>query len=219
MKALDLFCGLGGWSDGLAVEGFEILGVEIDQKVSGLYKHPVINQDIFELNPEDFKGYDLIVGSPPCRNFSKLTFAGKGFWKNPPDPWGQGLELVSEFLNFVAIAKPTYWLMENVPYLADYYRQPPRVTTYISETMRRSFWGTFPSFLIPRDYNKGILSSGINRATGEPRKATHSFTYRGKLRSWERAYIPAPVSRALGRAVKNNLKIRTKLSLCVEEEK
>jgi site-specific DNA-cytosine methylase len=26
MKALDLFCGLGGWSDGLAVEGFDVLG-------------------------------------------------------------------------------------------------------------------------------------------------------------------------------------------------
>jgi len=205
MIGLDLFCGLGGWSDGLAAEGFKMVGVEIDKEVSDLYKHQVINADIFTLNPEDFKGYDLIVGSPPCRNFSKLTFAGKGFWKNPPDPWGQGLELVSEFLNFVAIAEPTYWLMENVPYLADYYRQPPRVTTYISETMRRSFWGNFPSFLIPRDYNKGILSSGINRATGEPRKSTHNFTYRGKLRSWERAYIPAPVSRALGRTVKNAL--------------
>lgn len=30
MKALDLFCGLGGWSDGLALEGFEMLGIEIN---------------------------------------------------------------------------------------------------------------------------------------------------------------------------------------------
>jgi len=195
-----------------------MLGVEIDKEVSELYKHQVINKDIFELNPENFKGYDLIVGSPPCRNFSKLTFAGKGFWKNPPDPWGQGLELVSEFLNFVSIAEPTYWLMENVPYLADYYWHPPRVTTYISETMRRSFWGNFPAFLIPRDYNKGILSSGINRATGEPRQATHNFTYTGRLRSWERAYIPRPVSRALGRAVKNAiLDQQTELEVLVHD--
>jgi len=212
LKALDLFSGLGGWSDGLAAEGFDILGVELDKKVSELYKHPVINKDIFNLNPEDFTGYDLIVGSPPCRNFSKLTFAGRTFWKNPPDPWGQGLELVNEFLTFVSIAKPTYWLMENVPYLAKYYWKKPRVTTYISQTMRRSFWGTFPAFLIPRDYNKGILSSGINAATGKPRKSTHNFTYTGKLRKWERAYIPGPVSRALGRAIKQGLSINSKMS-------
>lgn len=205
MKALDLFCGLGGWSDGLAAEGFEVLGVEIEPHIAELYKHPVIVSDICELNPEDFKGYDLIVGSPPCRNFSKLTFAGRTFWKDPPDPWGKGLELVNEFLVFVRIARPKYWLMENVPYLVNYYRVEPRTTTYISKTMRRSFWGNYPAFLVPRDYSKGILSSGINRATGQPRSSTHNFTYVGKLRSWERSYIPAPVSRALGRAVKSAL--------------
>jgi len=205
LKALDLFCGLGGWSDGLAAEGFDILGVEINEEVSELYKHPVIVSDICDLNPENFKGYDLIVGSPPCRNFSKLTYAGRKFWKEAPDPWGKGLELVNEFLVFVSIAKPTYWLMENVPYLVDYYRVVPRTTTYISKTMRRSFWGNFPAFLVPRDYTKGILSSGINRATGQPRNSTHNFTYAGKFRSWERAYIPAPVSRALGRVVKSVL--------------
>lgn len=205
MKVLDLYCGLGGWSDGLAAEGFEVLGVELDKTVSELYKHPVINKDVFNLNPEDFVGYDLIVGSPPCRNFSKLTFAGRKVWKNPPDPWGQGLELVNEFLTFVSIAKPTFWLMENVPYLVDYYWVKPRTTTYISQTMRRSFWGTYPAFLVPRDYNKRILSSGVNRSTGELRKSTHNFTHTGKLRSWERAYIPGPVSRALGRAVRNAL--------------
>ena len=203
MKALDLFCGLGGWSDGLADEGFDVLGVELEPEIAELYKHPVIVRDVCELNPEDFKGYDLIVGSPPCRNFSKLTYPGKTFWKEPPDPWGGGLQLVNEFIVFVSIARPRYWLMENVPYLVDYYRQPPRFTCYLSQTMRRSFWGNFPAFLVPRDYNKKILSSGINRVTGEPRSSTHNFTYTGKLRSWERAYIPRPVSLALGRAVKN----------------
>ena len=32
LKALDLFCGLGGWSDGLSLEGFEVSGVEINKK-------------------------------------------------------------------------------------------------------------------------------------------------------------------------------------------
>ena len=155
------------------------------------------------MNPEDFRGYDLIVGSPPCRDFSKLSFAGRKRWKIPPDPWGKGLDLINEFLAFVRIARPKYWLMENVPYLVNYYRVKARTTTYLSKTMRRSFWGNYPAFLVPRDYSKGILSSGRNRVTGEPRKSTHKFTYRGELRSFEIAYIPTPVSRALGRAVRD----------------
>jgi len=63
MKALDLFCGLGGWSDGLSIEGFEILGVEINQEIADLYNHPVIVADVRDLNGKDFQGYDLIVGS------------------------------------------------------------------------------------------------------------------------------------------------------------
>jgi len=56
MKALDLFCGLGGWSDGLAMEGFEVLGVEIEPKITKLYKHDVICADVRTLDGELFKG-------------------------------------------------------------------------------------------------------------------------------------------------------------------
>ena len=71
MRALDLFCGFGGWSDGLVLEGFEVLGVEIEPEIAELYKHPVIVDDVRNLDPEDFRGYDVIVGSPPC---TTLTF-------------------------------------------------------------------------------------------------------------------------------------------------
>lgn len=112
MKALDLFCGLGGWSDGLAKEGFDILGVEIEPKIAELYKHSVIVEDVRNLDPIDYQGYDLVVGSPPCRDFTQLTSFGHR-WKDPPNP-ERGLELVKTFLNFVEIAQPKYWLMENV---------------------------------------------------------------------------------------------------------
>jgi len=205
MKALDLFCGLGGWSDGLAMEGFEVLGVEIEPEIAELYKHSVIVADIRDLDGLDFQGYDLIVGSPPCRDFTKLRYPGKKRWKIPPDPEGRGMKLVNTFLVFVKRAQPIYWIMENVPYLEDYLGIEPRTICYISKTMRRAFWGNFPAFLIPRDYRKGILSSGINRATGQPRKATHEYKYTGKLRKWERAKIPLPTARALGKAVREAL--------------
>jgi site-specific DNA-cytosine methylase len=197
LKALDLFAGLGGWSDGLALEGFDVTGVEIESKIAALYKHRVIVSDVCALDPNDFKGYDLIVGSPPCRNFTdwaKLQALrspekgnGKcGRWKKPPDPEGEGMKLVNAYLHFVEVAKPTYWLMENVPGLNQYYKEKPRMKCRLTgASMRRLFWGNFPLFLVPRDFHKGLIENE-----------------RGPLRHWLRSKIPLPVARALGAAVR-----------------
>lgn len=199
MRALDLFCGLGGWSDGLSLEGFEVLGVEILPKIAELYKHPVIVSDVYDLDPNDFKGYDLIVGSPPCRDFSSL---GKVFghrWRRPPDPEGEGMKLVNVFLRFIAMAKPKFWLMENVPGLEKYMASPPRCVSYIGASMRRAFWGNFPAFLVPRDYNK-------KRFYIQGKFSVHdNKTYPRKMAKWLMAKIPLPTSRALGRAVMSAL--------------
>jgi hypothetical protein len=194
LKALDLFCGLGGWSDGLTLEGFDVTGVEIEPRIAALYKHRVIVSDVCALDPHDFKGYDLIVGSPPCRDFT--TSIGNVFghrWKNPPDPKGEGMKLVNTFLKFVEITRPRYWLMENVTGLKKYLDKPSRCTTYIGPNMKRTFWGNFPSFLIPVDMNKeSIYYPG---SFCKPRDNSW-------LRSWNRAKIPLPVARALGAAVR-----------------
>lgn len=187
MKALDLFCGLGGWSDGLAAEGFKVLGVEIEPHIAELYKHPVIIQDVRDLLGSDFKGYDLIVGSPPCRDFSQFTSLGHR-WKVPPDPEGEGMSKVNAFLRIVKEAEPRFWLMENVVRLEKYLGEPPRCKARLSKTMIRGFWGNFPAFLIPKDASKGLIR--------------HT---QGKLRSWERAKIPEPVARALGKAVMSHI--------------
>lgn len=208
MKALDLFCGLGGWSDGLAANGFDVTGVEIVPMVAEVYgqKYNVINKDVCELNPENFKGYDLIVGSPPCRDFSVIGLALKNKWKRPPDPEGEGLRLVNVFLDFVEKAKPTYWCMENSPRLEQYLHIKPRTVTYFGSNMRRALWGNFPAFLISTDFRRGCITGGRNRSTGEVRKTTYPFKYgQGKLRTWERAIIPFPIANGLGVAVKQAL--------------
>jgi len=188
MKALDLFCGLGGWSDGLAMEGFDVLGVDIEAKIAELYKHPVICTDVRMLDGSRFTGFDLIVGSPPCREFTTMAKAFGHRWKKPPC-LDSGLELVNSFLGFVDAAQPRFWLMENHPNLAKYIGEY-KVQARLSKGMRRGFWGDFPNFLIPCDY-------------GKPSIWKHNWNH--DLRSWQRAIIPLPVARALGRAVKNAL--------------
>ena len=194
MKALDLFCGLGGWSDGLALEGFDVLGVEIEPKIAKLYKHDVICADVRTLDGKDYKGYDLIVGSPPCRDFTqmpdKCVRVGKNpgawAWKEPKNVQ-RGLTNVHAFLRIVEEAQPKYWLMENVKRLTEHLEVEPVYRARLGKGMYRYFWGSFPFFLTPLDMNKKIWSVG------------------GKLRKWKRAKIPLPVAQALGRAVRNEL--------------
>ena len=200
MKALDLYCGLGGWSDGLAQEGFEVLGVEIEPRIAELYKHPVIVADVCDLNPEDFKGYDLIVGSPPCRDFCVIAETLGHRWKDPPDPKGRGMKLVNAFLNFVEVAQPTYWLMENSPRARKHIPIKERQYTKLGKGMPRCFWGNYPAFLITRDFSKTISNS--NKRLEDP-PGISKF-----MKSFVRAKIPFPVAQGLGKAV------RTAISKC-----
>jgi len=187
MKALDLFCGLGGWSDGLAMEGFEVMGVEIDPKIASLYKHPVLIEDVRNLPGKMFKDFDLIVGSPPCRDFSVATYFGKKYWKEKPNP-ENGLTMVKSFLRIVEEAKPGYWLMENVPRLQEYIDLEPKCKVNLTKYMRRAFWGNFPPFLIVIDGTQPKIQD-----------------FQGKYRKWERARIPMSISRALGKAVQQQI--------------
>jgi DNA (cytosine-5)-methyltransferase 1 len=67
VKALDLFCGAGGVSRGLANAGFEITGVDIAPQPNypfKLFKADVMN---FLFDPTQ---YDFIWASPPCQAFT-----------------------------------------------------------------------------------------------------------------------------------------------------
>lgn len=192
MKALDLFCGLGGWSDGLALEGFNVLGVEIEPKIAKLYKHKVIVADVRDLDGKDFHGYDLIVGSPPCRDFSML--APLAFrWKKPLDV-KNGLSMVKAFLRIVEEAEPKFWLMENVKGLVEHLSLKPQCYPRLAHNMKRVFWGEFPHFLIPTD---------SKHECGRKAPDRHKWIGNKVLASWHRAKIPLSVSRALGQSIKN----------------
>ncbi len=73
--AIDLFCGLGGWSDGLLETGYDVVGFDIEQHVYGPEHYPaqLIIQDVLTLNGAQFKDAALIVASPPCQEYSYMA--------------------------------------------------------------------------------------------------------------------------------------------------
>jgi hypothetical protein len=73
--AIDLFCGLGGWTEGLLATGWRVIGFDIEQHVYGDKRYPaeMVVQDVLTLHGSQFKNADLIVASPPCQKYSYMA--------------------------------------------------------------------------------------------------------------------------------------------------
>ena len=73
--AIDLFCGLGGWTSGLLAEGYDVIGFDIERHVYGEHRYPaqLVIQDVLTLHGSQFRDASLIVASPPCQEFSYMA--------------------------------------------------------------------------------------------------------------------------------------------------
>ncbi len=78
--AVDLCCGLGGWSAGLIAEGWDAVGFDVERHHYGDAKYPgqLVLQDILTLDGRQFRGkVSLIVASPPCTEYSYMAMPWK----------------------------------------------------------------------------------------------------------------------------------------------
>jgi hypothetical protein len=77
--AIDLFCGLGGWTEGLLAEGYDVVGFDIERHVYGAHRYPaqLVLQDVLTLHGSQFKNAALIVASPPCQEYSYMAMPWK----------------------------------------------------------------------------------------------------------------------------------------------
>ena len=187
MSMLDCFCGMGGVSNGYAKEGYDVTGIDnIDAPNLLGYNHKFIQSNILDLDGKDFQGYDVIWGSPPCREFTPCATVFGHRWKKTPN-LENGLKLVHAFLKFVEDAKPKIWIMENHPNLIKHIELEPLFVGQLSKGMRRAFWSNKQLFFLMPTSNK-------------PSIWKHSWDT--KIRSWQRAKIPIGCSRAFARACK-----------------
>jgi len=117
--AIDLYCGLGGWTEGLLAEGFDVIGFDIEQHVYGEHRYPaqLVLQDVRTLHGAQFKHASLIVASSPCQEFSYRAMPWKRAKALGPPVLGMELFAQAERIQREACEAAGRWIpmvQENV---------------------------------------------------------------------------------------------------------
>jgi hypothetical protein len=86
--AIDLYCGLGGWTEGLLAEGYRVVGFDIERHAYGGHRYPaqLVLQDVRTIHGSQFKDAALIVASPPCQEYSYMAM-----------PWTKAKQKIREY--------------------------------------------------------------------------------------------------------------------------
>jgi hypothetical protein len=156
MNALDLFCGSGGWTRGFLAEGFSVTGVDLERHPAYPLGAGFIKADLQEtpILLEFPRGAPLvIVASPPCEEFSRMSMP----WtraRNPPEP---SLALVERTREIVRAVQPRFWVLENVKGAVPYLGLP------VKRVGSRYLWGDFPPFYCKPKHGKARLGPSEGR--------------------------------------------------------
>lgn len=192
MRAIDLYSGVGGWSLGLRMAGVKVVRSfewwkEANATHNGNFGTDHREVDIRQLRLRDLDNLgkiDIVVGSPPCTQFSFSNRGGSGNIKD-------GLVDIKKFLDVVEYLEPRYWAMENVPRVANIlkeciqpggplerYRKLVTVIKVVDaadygvpQNRKRMIAGNFPAeifFQYPRKIERRTLRDVVESLAADP---------------------------------------------------
>jgi hypothetical protein len=158
LVVLDLFAGLGGWSEPARELGLDVVRVDLEERFD-----VELHADVFELTVDDVLAATggrrpfLVLASPPCEAFSVLTIGRNWNTDHTPktDRARIALELVAATRRLIEEVAPAFYVIENptaklraLQVLRDVER---RSVTYcrLGEPFKKptDLWGTFPPSL------------------------------------------------------------------------
>lgn len=121
MKAIDLYAGIGGWSLGLKLAGIDVVRSFEWWKPAARTHSANLSGDVHVVDIRTMSldlvkkpngsTIDIVVGSPPCTQFSYSNRGGSG-------DIADGLVDIYRFMEVVQLVKPKFWAFENVPRVA-----------------------------------------------------------------------------------------------------
>ena len=189
MRVLDLFSGLGGFSEAFVLAGDEVLRVENNPLLSEV-PHTTM-QDVLDMRDrlhiyhaqgEPIREYDVLLAGVPCDEFSMAYSSKRSKAQRAGEEWNPSLELLEATLDIIRITKPRYWVIENVHGSQRYFAQcglTPR-----QKHGAHVLYGNFPMF----------------HTENLPTKADRDQRW-SEIRSNHRAYIPLQLSSNLRKAI------------------
>ncbi len=197
LKAIDLYCGAGGLTEGLKQAGFSVIGaVDVSPLAIEAFEsnHPetvVWRRDVRKLAPAELMDrleivpgqLDLLAGCPPCQGFSSMRTHRQGTHVED-----HRNALVAQFARFAEALKPRALMMENVPAL----REDRRLKLMLAR-LRREGYGLNYDVLdaahygVPQRRRRFVLTAlqGGTVAFAPPHKST--VTVRDALKDLPKA--------------------------------
>lgn len=117
-QGIDLYGGIGGWALGMELARIYIIkSYEWWESANTTYSQNLHSEtasgDIRQIELESFpKEVEVVVGSPPCTQFSFANRGGSG-------DIDEGLKDIYRFFEVVEYLKPRFWAIENIPRVAN----------------------------------------------------------------------------------------------------
>jgi hypothetical protein len=205
-RVLDLFCGLGGFSQAFAdSKRWAVTTVDIEERFA-----PDIVADVFDLRPSDFsEQYDVVVAGHPCTLMS--TSGNHEEWDmDEKVPTGERAQdhtaMVYHTLGLIRGLNPEYWYLENPRHgrMTWLLGEPTGTVTYCqygAEYMKPTgLWGTHP----PMEYRRCTPGDGCH-VSNTMDDGTSAIASMGHLSHAERSAVPYNLSDAIRAACERAL--------------
>jgi hypothetical protein len=178
---LDLCSGLGGWTEAFVQDEWVVVRVENNPALQ--YVPFTLELDV--LKWEEWIGGipapEIVVASPPCREFSDACDAPKSIARRAGKPYEPNMEVMKACLDIIDYLKPKYWVLENVRGSQEHFF--PIIGARRQKISSFYLWGNFPLIAMP-----GWFSH---------RKEENDTWSTDPLRANKRAMIPFEISYAL----------------------
>jgi hypothetical protein len=190
MRVLDLFSGLGGFSEAFLQLGDEVCRVENNPLLSEV---PYTSMDdvvkvrdrlaVYQAQGVEIRHTDVILAAPPCVEFSLAYSSPRSIAMRNGEEFHPDMTLLEATLDIIEIVKPRYWVIENVvgsiKYFAEYGLTPRQIHG------AHVLYGNFPMF----------------ECEELPTKASKDKTSTHPLRANHKALVPWALSSALRQAI------------------